>query len=340
MIKTSVVFVWALSALAQDSVPIQFHSLAPSAQQNPGRGLPPFGAPGPLGKQQGFFRIDQIDSLMLRFNAVAEPPLENPGGLKLAWVVNKALNVWHRFVIDKIHQQYFGYDLSVKPATGGEYRITFGPPSTVPDGLAYLDGAAALSPVPLPKYPDSQLVKSGDTIALDLLVSPDGKQKIVDYIQFTSAPPADPPVAISTEEPRDFTLDDGPVTTDFAGFILINGQKFQGVTWFDKKPGATMWFSFPGQGRYILSLAPHDGFLKLGAIRDNVISFQSDGQQYEVRMKNSMVNSGGAWNLYVLHDRSYQPEKTAQQMIPGGVPAGMPTVIGGTDRLDNLLPNQ
>jgi hypothetical protein len=97
----------------------------------------------------------------------------------------------------------------------------------------------------------------GDAIALDLLVSPDGKQKIVDYIQFTSAkqfldastPPADPPTAINTEEPKDFTLDDGPVITDFAGFILINGQKFQGLTWFDKKPGATMWFCFPGQGR-------------------------------------------------------------------------------------------
>jgi hypothetical protein len=93
----------------------------------------------------------------------------------------------------------------------------------------------------LPKYSAPQLVKSGDIIALDLLVSPDGKQKIVDYIQFTSAkqfldastPPADPPAAISTEEPKDFTLDDGPVIADFAGFILINGQKFQGLTWFD-----------------------------------------------------------------------------------------------------------
>jgi hypothetical protein len=204
--------------------------------------------------------------------------------------------------------------------------MTFGPPSTVPDGLAFLDVAAALSPVPLPKSPASQLVKSGDAIALDLLVSPDGKQKIVDYIQFTSAkqfldastPPADPPTAINTEEPKDFTLDDGPVITDFAGFILINGQKFQGLTWFDKKPGATMWFCFPGQGRYILSLAPHDGFLKMGAIRDNVISFQSDGQQYEVRMKNSMLNSGGAWNLYVLHDRSYQGEVSAADDTRGG----------------------
>src|SRR5260370_42443759 len=88
-----------------------------------------------------------------------------------------------------------------------------------PDGLSFLDVAAALSPVPLPKYSAPQLVKSGDIIALDLLVSPDGKQKIVDYIQFTSAkqfldactPPADPPAAISTAKPKNFTLADGPV---------------------------------------------------------------------------------------------------------------------------------
>jgi hypothetical protein len=49
-----------------------------------------------------------------------------------------------------------------------------------------------------------------------------------------------------------------------------------------------------------------------------------------------MVNLG-TWNLYVPHDRSYQPEKTAQPMISGGV-TGDATVIGGTDRLDNLLP--
>src|SRR5258708_6706160 len=175
MIKTSVVFACALTALAQDGVPMQFHFPAPVAQQNAGKGMPPFGAPGPLGKQPGFFRIDRIDSLMLYFNAVAEPPLDNSENLQLAWGVNKTQNVWHRFEIDRVHYQYFGYHVSVQPTAGGEYRITHGPPSAVPDGLAFLGITAALTPMALPKYPDPQLVKSGDTIALDVLVSPDGK---------------------------------------------------------------------------------------------------------------------------------------------------------------------
>jgi hypothetical protein len=37
----------------------------------------------------------------------------------------------------------------------------------------------------LPRYPDPVVVENGDTIALDLLVSPDGKRKIVDYLEIS-----------------------------------------------------------------------------------------------------------------------------------------------------------
>jgi hypothetical protein len=338
MIKISVVFAWTLTALAQDGVPLQHHFSAPFSKQGT---LPAFDAPGPPGEQPGFFRIDRLDGPTLQFNAVAEPPLANPGDLQLAWVVNRTQNVWHRFVIDRVHHEYFGYDVSVQAAASGEYSVTLGPPSTVPDadGLAFLGITATLSPLALPKYPVPQQVKSGDKIALDVLVSPDGKQKIVDYIQFSSAaasdPPA-PPAAIGSKDPRDFTVDDGPIKTDFEGFVLINGQRFQGQTWFDKKPGSTLWFYFPGQGRYVLSLVPYAGFQKLGNIRDNVVSFESDGQQYEVRMRTPVVSSGGTWKLYVLHDPSYQPEHSSLRTEPTGLPAL--TVIGGTDRMEHLLP--
>src|SRR5260370_1071661 len=150
MIKTSVVFACALTALAQDGVPMQFHFPAPVAQQNAGKGMPPFGAPGPLGKQPGFFRIDRIDSLMLYFNAVAEPPLDNSENLQLAWVVNKTQNVRHRFVIDKVHYQYFGHDVSVQPPASAQHPITRAPPSTVLDAPACLGGTPSLAPLAVP----------------------------------------------------------------------------------------------------------------------------------------------------------------------------------------------
>ena len=80
------------------------------------------------------------------------------------------------------------------------------------------------------------------------------------------------------------------------------------------------------RGRYILSLVPHDGFQKSGTIRDNVLSFQLDGQQYEIRTPDLILGVKGAWNLYAMHGPQYQPKVDWISM--------------GTDRLDNLLPNR
>ena len=155
--------------------------------------MPPFGPPGSLGNQQGYFHIDTFGGLSVRFHAVVDPPLANPQDLKLGWGVfklqTKGQNVWHRFVTDKVNQQYFGYDLTVDPGgLLGQYRITFSPLSVGPDQLQ----PSGLSPVPLPKYPEPQTIMPSDMIAVDLMVSPDGKRKIIDYIEFSHGMPADP----------------------------------------------------------------------------------------------------------------------------------------------------
>jgi hypothetical protein len=78
------------------------------------------------------------------------------------------------------------------------------------------------------------------------------------------------------------------------------------------RPGATFWTAFPDQGRYILSLTPHDGFIKAGAIRDNVISYQDAGQAYEAPFMSPIAGAA--------------PNQTQRN-----------SVAMGTDRLDNLL---
>jgi hypothetical protein len=173
-------------------------------------------------------------------------------------------------------------------------------------------------------------VEEGDTIALDLLASPDGKQKLVDYIQVGRR--LEPGAANSRTEARDFTLDDGPATFQFTmpTRFYINGQPFAGLGGFTTmRTGATLWFAIPGRGRFVLSLTPHEGFLKGGTIRDNVVAFQDGADRYEYRASSPVLGAGKAWNLYVLHDPRYQPK------------AGMESAVsGGVDRLENLLPKR
>lgn len=259
----------------------------------------------------------------VRIAFVAEPALTDLEALVSAngiWISDPT--VVNRYVIDKAHHQYFGYDISAEATSvAGQYRVTIAP-------LTWTPKEQGLSPVRLPKYPLPQIVNESDTIELDLLVSPNGKQKVADYIQIAKKP--EPLASTSQQQPKDYALDDGPVTFDFDNdtSVWVDGEKYSGSAWSEMRPGATVWLYYPGQGRYVLSLIPRDGFAQTGEIRDNVISFHGAGQQFEIRtMKLIVGGSHGAWNLYVLRDPTYQPQEAAQ-------------VRFATDRLENLLPRR
>jgi hypothetical protein len=256
-----------------------------------------------------------------RYETVVEPPPARMSDVRLDGGLRGDHNVVHREMIDHVHHQYFGYDLAAVPGPGvDEYTVTISPLS-----VASMMQKVSANPVPLPRYPPPTIVKEGDTIALDLLESADGKQKVVDYIHVSRLPEAT--AATTTAEPRDYTPDDGTPTLNGNGMkVLVNGQTVSGVMGTTIKPGATLWVSARNQGRFILSLVPQAGFQKSGAIRDNVISFQAAGQQYEIRTQNPILGRKGAWNLYVLHDPTYQPK--------------MDGISVGLDRLENLLPKR
>jgi len=251
------------------------------------------------------------------YTTVVEPPPAHMSDIRLTGGVKIDHMTVHRQLNDEVHQQYFGYDLTAVSGPGpGQYTVTISPLTAQ---------STTLTPVPLPKYPPPTVVNEGDTIALDILVSPDGKQKVVDYFQLSGGQSAIP--ATSTAEPRDYTPDDGAVHINGDRMVvLVNVQPATTRTGLTVKPGATIWLSAPNQGRYILSLLPHDGFQKAGTVRDNVISFQYDGPPYEVRTVDPILGSKGAWNLYVMHDAQFQSRTDG--------------IYLGLDRLENLLPKR
>lgn len=254
--------------------------------------------------------------IRIKYQTVAEPPLKNPADLKISGGVRVTKDAIHRMMNDSVNKQSFGYDLTAEPGPG---------PDQLTVTIAPLSGKTEYALAPLPKYPPPQMINDGDTIALDLLVSPDGRRKIVDYIQVSTY--KEPPAASSTSAAKDYSPDDGPVNFGFFDAkILMNGALFTGPSGFTGKAGATLWMTVPQQGRYILSLVPHDGLQKAGTIRDNVIGFESDGQKYEIRTQNLIMGQKGAWNLYVAHDPLYQPKPGTENYVSLG-----------TDRLDNLL---
>jgi hypothetical protein len=223
-------------------------------------------------------------------------------------------NTVHRYMIDESSKSCFGYDVVVgTPDASGSYSVTFAPLSQCERSWE----SENLKLVVLPKYPAPKLMHDGERIELDLMASPDGSRKLTDIIAIRMHDTG-PPAPTTTAAPRDYTIDDGPITFDCGGCTFWKGGRKVEGTGFGSKPGATLWVAIPGHGRYILSLIPHDGFVKAGAVRDNVVQFEN----YEVRFQSPVAGTGKAWNLYVQHDAGYSVHLMVQM---------------GTDRLENLL---
>jgi len=318
MLRTSLIFCFAAAALAQ-----------PSQMDTPINFAP--GVPG-TGRQISSGSSVINPGVTVRFKTMLKwigAPPDNLGRGFGRSGSGSGHNAFQRVVVDNNTGSYFGYELAFGEgdATTG-YLVTFQQPS---DGFSHLlrqpPGVAPLNPMPPPKYPAPQLVHDGDTLEIDLMASPDGTQKLTDYIEISLHDP-ETPGAAATAEPRDFTVDDGPLKFQGGPFMVSRqGQRIQATSLFYGRPGATFWVAIPGQGRYILSLTPQNGFTKAGAIRGNVISFQDAEQEYEVRLLGPVAGAGKAWNLYMLHDLTYDPGPNQPNAIRAG-----------TDRLENLLP--
>ncbi|HEX8422986.1 MAG TPA: hypothetical protein VF634_06225 [Pyrinomonadaceae bacterium] len=173
----------------------------------------------------------------------------------------------------------------------------------------------------LPREGGAQLIDDGDAFALDLLVNAQTGVKIVDVVKVSfdraklwSAPPR------RSVPLRDFTLGNVELAMrDYK--LTINGELAGGGQKSSRGfAGALIWFYVPARGRFIVSLMPHEGydFQKVGRIENNKISFKLGEDLYEWTSSAPVVGNGGNWNLWVLHDAEYVSDfASADQIMEG-----------------------
>jgi hypothetical protein len=232
--------------------------------------------------------------------------------------------VEHRYLWDEATHSYFGYDLRVEArGASGTCRVAISPLSMQLDVLiewprqpvpGEYSGYKLLS---LPANPDAQIVRTGDTIAVDLLTSPDGKQKVVDYINVSCRPdtykwiptvsggvPPDPTA-------RDFKAEDLQLRL-VRPEVWVNGKELESTGLAGEATGNVLWIAIPGKGRFELSLVPYPNFAKGGTLQGSVILFQYAGDSYEVRFSEPAFRSARQpWNLYVHLDPLYRNAENA-----------------------------
>jgi hypothetical protein len=220
----------------------------------------------------------------------------------------------HRVLQDTGGRFVFGYDLWVAPNPAAkQFQIVVRPldpqfeiklrASNTSAGEA--PQSEIISTFPQPTAP--QTLDDGDAFSLDLLVNQNTGVKIVDVVK----------VAFDRSHlwdnnlktlPRDFAVD--AVELAVKDYRLVIDGKVVSVSKSTKGcAGALLWFYVPGRGRFILSLVPREGyeFQKVGIIEDNRIEFTVKDNHYEWLSSSPILQGGGTWNLWVLHDPNYTP---------------------------------
>ena len=223
--------------------------------------------------------------------------------------------VIHRVLRDAAGKYVFGYDLLIEAVPSSKtFTIAVAPlDSQIEDKL--LANGSNVQPAriaTLPQSAEPQILDDGDSFALDLLVNQKTGVKIVDLVKVSfdsSNLWDDNPKNL----PRDFTLDAVPLRVrDYR--LLVDGNLVAAGKPGTDFAGALVWCYVEGQGRFIFSLVPREGyqFQKVGIVDENKIEFTVKGKHYEWLSSAPILPSGGSWNLWMLHDPTYLPFGTQE----------------------------
>jgi hypothetical protein len=223
--------------------------------------------------------------------------------------------VIHRVLADAAGKYVFGYDLLIEAVPVSKtFTIAVAPlDSQIENKLLAEPTSPQLTRIAtLPQAAEPQILDDGDSFALDLLVNQKTGVKIVDLVK-VSFDRSNLWDENPRNLPRDLTLDAVPLRViDFR--LLVDGSLVAAGKPGTIFTGALIWCYIEGQGRFIFSVVPREGyqFQKVGIIEDNRIEFTVKGKHFEWLSSQPILPSGGPWNLWMLHDPTYLPFGTQE----------------------------
>lgn len=271
-----------------------------------------------------------------------------------SWIQNE--DVIHRIISDRESGLIFGYDLVIEyGGAPGRYKVSVNrlsqekgkeirvfDTSKLGKGTKIIDtnkpGTLAIEKTiqPLSKYPAPVLVEAGDTIELNILENPKSLEKVVDVIKIVSRSESgekksnlsfdDNQSSAGKKTARDFSPETIELKLNDCKFLVNNKQiaDLNGTV-----AGTIPYVYFQDKGIYAFSLFPRKGydFKKIGTVENNKISFEIEGNNYEIISGSPIMEMNGAWNLWVLYDSQYKPQPVQSS----------PYLFGTIDLLENLL---
>jgi len=184
----------------------------------------------------------------------------------------------HRFVRDNFRHTNQTYTITLEAVPGTEtFRIAFGD-SDVP-------------------HPVPQILRDGETLALDLAVDPQTGRRMVDYIRVGSGV-----LKPRREAARDVYADDAELTIA-QPHLRINGVEWEGAN-LPSVSAPVVSLDIPGQGIFSLSfkLRADQGFQRAGEVAENSLVFSYGGNIFRIDCADRIATGSGTYNIYARKD--------------------------------------
>lgn len=209
-----------------------------------------------------------------------------------------------RYLTDSARKTYFGYRVQATAPVAGYTLVSFSrvPMSAEAAKSAGVPNAEEWTYIGLDATA-TKLVKTGDTVALDLLQNPQTGQRIVERITVGGKGL----VSTAPQPVRDFSI--GDVQLYFSDpRLVVNGvEESLGIGW--PISGNTVSLSRKGKGRYFISLSPipERNYVLAGEVLGHGLSFKAGSDSIGLYSNTRIAPGKDRYHLYVL----FEPDQRA-----------------------------